>query len=112
MEDKSEKRGRREGAALEAARELLMKLKKSSMAHKLKVNTLKHCTLTYKRRFNLKAIKTQVIQPSRQSESSFLSSNTGIVSWRLCSATLWWWWPVRLAAERVLRFLSSSWRSC
>ncbi|XP_037609310.1 ATP-dependent RNA helicase DHX29 [Sebastes umbrosus] len=36
VEDKSEKRGRREGAALEAARELLMKLKKSSMAHKLK----------------------------------------------------------------------------
>uniref|UniRef100_A0A8C9Z803 ATP-dependent RNA helicase DHX29 n=1 Tax=Sander lucioperca TaxID=283035 RepID=A0A8C9Z803_SANLU len=30
-----------------------------------------------------------------QSESSFLSSNTGIVSWRLCSATLWWWWRVR-----------------
>ncbi|KAF1377673.1 hypothetical protein PFLUV_G00203190 [Perca fluviatilis] len=35
VEDKSEKRGRRE-AALEASRELLMKLKKSSLAHKLK----------------------------------------------------------------------------
>lgn len=40
LEDKSEKRGRRDGA-LEASRELLMKLKKSSLAQKLKVNTLK-----------------------------------------------------------------------
>lgn len=44
VEDKSEKRGRRE-AALEASRELLMKLKKSSLAHKLKVNTLNNFTL-------------------------------------------------------------------
>ena len=40
VEEKSEKRGRREGA-LEASRELLVKLRKSSLAQKLKVNTLK-----------------------------------------------------------------------
>ena len=42
LEEKSEKSGgRREGAgALQASRELLMKLKKSSLAHKLQVNTL------------------------------------------------------------------------
>lgn len=41
MEDKSEKRGgRREGAgALEASRELFLKLRKSSLAQKLQVNT-------------------------------------------------------------------------
>jgi len=37
-EDKKEKRGRGEGA-LAASREILMKLKKSPMAHKLKVTT-------------------------------------------------------------------------
>lgn len=43
LEDKSEKRGaRKEGAAaLEASRELLKKLKNSSMAHKLKVDILR-----------------------------------------------------------------------
>lgn len=41
QEDKSEKRGgRREVADLEAARELLLKLKKSPLARKLQVNTL------------------------------------------------------------------------
>lgn len=46
VEEKSEKRGRREGA-LEASRELLIKLRKSSLAQKLKVNTLKYWTLPY-----------------------------------------------------------------
>lgn len=43
LEDKSEKRGgRKEGTgALEASRELFKKLKSSSLAHKLQVNTLK-----------------------------------------------------------------------
>lgn len=47
LEDKSEKKGgRKEGAgALEASRELLKKLKKSSLAHKLQVDTPKHCTI-------------------------------------------------------------------
>lgn len=52
LEDKSDKRGgRREGAgALQASRELLMKLRKSSLAHKLQVNTLPfpHCTVCIK----------------------------------------------------------------
>lgn len=43
-EDKSGKRGgRKEGASLEASRELFKKLKKSSLAQKLQVNTLNHC---------------------------------------------------------------------
>lgn len=44
LDDKSEKRGgRKEGAgALEASRELLKKLKKSSLARKLQVNTQNH----------------------------------------------------------------------
>lgn len=43
-EDKNDKRGgKKEGAgALQASRELLLKLKKSSLAHKLQVNTLYH----------------------------------------------------------------------
>ena len=43
VEDACEKSGgRKEGAAvLEAARELLLKLKKSPLAHKLRVNALK-----------------------------------------------------------------------
>lgn len=47
LEDKSEKKGgrRERDGVLEASRELLMKLKKSPLAHKLQVNTLKHCTI-------------------------------------------------------------------
>lgn len=47
LEDKSEKTGgrrEREGA-LEASRELLKKLKKSPLAQKLQVNTLKYCII-------------------------------------------------------------------
>lgn len=118
LEDKSEKRGgRKEGAgALEAARELLMKLKKSSLAHKLQVNTHKHCTITnletgYVTHAHNKPSISKSIPPLRQNENSFLSSNIDIMSWRLCSATLWWWWLVRRAVEKVLRFLSSCLRS-
>lgn len=47
QEDRSDTReGRNEGwEALEASRELIKKLKKSSLALKLQVNTLKHCTI-------------------------------------------------------------------
>lgn len=47
LEDRSGKRGgRKEGAgSLEASRELFKKLKKSPLAHKLQVNTLKHCKM-------------------------------------------------------------------
>ena len=41
QEDKSEKKGARREGALDASRELFKKLKKSSLAHKLQVNTLK-----------------------------------------------------------------------
>lgn len=44
LEDRSEKRARAEGA-LEASRELLMKLKKSPLANKLKVQTHEHFAL-------------------------------------------------------------------
>lgn len=49
LEEKSEKRGgRKEGAgALEASRELLKKLKKSSLALKLQVNTLKRFVICH-----------------------------------------------------------------
>lgn len=43
-EDKGGKRGgRKEGASLEASRELFEKLRKSPLSHKLQVNTLNHC---------------------------------------------------------------------
>lgn len=56
LEDKSEKKGGKNerAGALEASRELLKKLKKSSLAHKLRVNTLKHCIIYHIRCFNLK----------------------------------------------------------
>lgn len=115
LEDKSGKRGgRKEGAgSLEASRELLKKLKKSQMAHKLQVDMLNHCQIYHLKQFKLKDVKTEHSYfPSRQSESSFRSSNTDVGSWKLCSATPWWSWLVRQAVGRVLRSLSSSWRSC
>lgn len=47
VDDKSEKRGgMKEGAgALDESRELLKKMKKSPLAHRLQVNLLKHCTI-------------------------------------------------------------------
>lgn len=56
LEDKSEKRGGRKEAvgALEASRELLKKLRKSSLAHKLQVNTLKHCAINQIKEYNAK----------------------------------------------------------
>lgn len=105
-DDKSGKRGgRKEGASLEASRELFKKLKKSALAHKLQVNTPnRRKSLILK----MRKLNPTVSSPLRQNESSFPSSSTGIGSWRLCSATPWWSWPVRRAAGRARRFHSSS----
>lgn len=69
LEDKSEKKGgRKEGAgALEASRELLKKLKKSSLAHKLQVDTPKHCTID-----SIKDVFIMKMHKMRQSNSTSL----------------------------------------
>lgn len=61
LEDKSGKRGgRKEGAgSLEASRELLKKLKKSQLAHKLQVDTLNCCQFYHLKQFILKDVKTE-----------------------------------------------------